>query len=117
MAHGFLVARRNVPAMPLPLRAITTRECRMPKRIPLSEVADDQGPRPKRRVRSSATAVCSAASAGASASVAMEKERFILSAICKLQILQAHRFHRKGRSVIDSFYRYRLSVNGNHTSD
>src|SRR5262245_19135261 len=77
MAHGFLVASRNV-AVTLPrYRPTSTRDVAMPRSTPFSVHADDQCPCPCRPVRSSATALCSAARADASASVAVVTTRFI----------------------------------------
>src|SRR5580692_4258279 len=74
MAHGFWVGRFRVPTRLLPRRAISTRALRMARRAPFSEVLFDLNPR---RVRSSATAVWSAASSMASAEPAVEMESFM----------------------------------------
>src|SRR5262249_53838940 len=60
----------TVPTISVPTLATKTRERRMAFRTPFSDVFEDQGPRPCKLVRCSATARCKPASEAASSGLA-----------------------------------------------
>src|SRR3954447_5523216 len=74
MAQGFRDASVSVATMRSSSRRIKTAARRIPARTLFSVMIDDQWPIPKRWVKSSATAVCSAATAAASAGSAMDRK-------------------------------------------
>src|SRR5262249_46369662 len=97
MAHGFLVARRNVPTM----RAALVEAIRVLENFGRFKLTsnirslgdDDQNPSPNFLVRCSATAACRAASSVASEVVAMENFIFTLLALESLQVAGGCRYH------------------------